>query len=114
MAKWKFDDYANAAMAVVAVVYFGAAAYQGYKQTEELKETNAADRYVREATARMKAMHDYILQQRGSKQAYKEAFEAAKNRVHFEAREVLGENPYVGQAVKRVHAAIDQMIKENV
>lgn len=110
MAKFKFDDYANGAMAVVGVVMMCHSAYQAYKQEQDAKQRRAADRFVNESQARMRAMHDHILKNRGSKEAYKQAFTAAKNVIAFDAMEELPGSAYQQQAVKEMNEFIDHLI----
>lgn len=85
-------------------------AYQAYKHEQDAKQRRAADRFVDETEARMRAMHDHILKHRGSKEAYKEAFTAAKNVIAFDAMEELPGSPYQLQAVKELHNFIDKLI----
>ena len=110
MAKYKFEDYANGAMAVVGVIMMCNSAYQAYKHEQDQKQRRAAERFVNESEARMRAMHTHILKNRGSKEAYKQAFTAAKNVIAFDAMDALPNSPYQLTAVKEMNEFIDNLI----
>lgn len=110
MAKYKFEDYANGAMAVVGVIMMCQSAYKTYMLEQDAKQRRAADRFVNESEARMRAMHDHILKNRGSKEAYVQAFTAAKNVIAFDAMEELPGSAYQLQAVKELNEFIDKLI----
>lgn len=107
-----FDDYANGAMAVVAVVLVGLNIREEYVKQQALRAERAADRFVDETKARMRSMHSHIMSNRGSKEAYIEAFTMAKNVIQFDAVEELGDTMYTTKAVVEITAYIDRLIAE--
>jgi hypothetical protein len=105
-----FDDYANAAMAVAAVVLVGLNIKEEYAKQQAQRATRNADRFVEETKARMRSMHSHILDNRGSKEAYKEAFTMAKNVIQFDAIAELGDTVYATNAVVEITVYIDRML----
>ncbi len=111
MAKWTFEDYANGAMAVVGLCMFAHGMYQMHKEAADAQDRHAADRYVREAQARVRNMADHALKNRITKEGYAEMISAAKNRISYDAQDVLGDNGYRANAVTRIHQYLDTIAK---
>lgn len=110
MAKRSFEDYANGAMFIAGVVITLAEMYQVHKTYVAERQRKAADSYTRQATARLNAMHDYALKNRISKAEYIVTMNAAKNRIQYDVREVLGENPNITGVIETMLKEIDRKI----
>lgn len=111
MAKWTFEDYANGAMAVVGMCMFVHGMYQVHKETVDAQENLIADRYVREAKARIRCMADHALKNNISKEGYAEMIAAASNRISYDADEILGDNGYKSSALKRIQTYLNEVAK---
>lgn len=111
MAKWTFEDYANGAMAVVGIAILAHSIYEAKQQADREDDRRKADRWMKEATARLENMVAYMRKERASKECYVEALTAAKNVIAFEVREVLTpDNCWMLDAQKQMHNTVDQLI----
>lgn len=110
MAKWTFEDIANGAMAIVGVALIAKSYLEARQIQQDADDEHAADRFVDATKARMRAMHEYILRNHGSKETYVEAFTAAKNVIQFDVQAELPGNVYSVKAIEVINAYIDHMI----
>lgn len=113
MAKWTFEDYANGAMAVVGIALVANQMYQANKQANREADRRLADRWVNEASARIRAMTKHMQKQGASKECWTEALAAAKNVLAYEVRETLTPNNFhMMDAQKAIFQTVDQLIAE--
>lgn len=107
---WDFEDCANGLMLLAGIAMVTINVVEAESARRDRLDDIAADRFVAETKARMNAMHDHIMQKRGSKEAYVEAFTAAKNVIRFEVADKLEGNPYSVSANNRIELFIDTLI----
>lgn len=113
MARWTFEDYANGAMAVVGVIVLANSLYQAQLQAKRENDRRKAERWMDEASARIRAMTKHMQKRGASKECWKEALGAAKNVLAYEVREELDPTNYhLHDAEQKMFALVDRLIAE--
>lgn len=113
MARWTFEDYANGAMAVVGVALLVNSVYQAQLVAKRENDRRRAERWIDEATARIRAMTNHMQRNGASKECWKEALTAAKNVLAYEVREELDPNNFhLHKAEQQILTWVDRLIAE--
>lgn len=105
-----FEDYKSGALAIVAVVVVGIGIHNEYSKYKDIHDERKANRFMDHTKARMRSLHNHIMANHGSKEAYIEAFTMAKNIIQFDVVYELEGNVYTPKVVAEVTTYIDQMI----
>ena len=108
---WSFEDYFEAARLAAIAVTIAVYVYEETKKVKAALDRKAADKWVREACARMDAMCNHGLGHGITKEGYDEAISMARNLIAFEAVDVLGDNVYMGDAVNEVNMHLNRRAK---
>lgn len=108
----KFETYVNVARLAIVIASVGNVIYQHHKVARLHKDKREAERYLQIVNARLDSMHEYMWQNRASKATYKEAMEAARNRLAFEVRDELDGNRYLHETFTKINKSIDVRISK--
>ncbi len=106
----KFEDIYNYTLIAVGTVMVASEVYKLYQHEQDRIAKDAAENWGLEAGARFNAMVKYAKQNRITKEGYVEALNAAKNVLSFEVYEVLPNNLFGPDVLRKLLTQIDKEI----